>query len=399
VSDIEQDRLSPWLVVVMAVGTGFIVANLYYAQPLLHLLAGHFHIGISVAGTIVTCSVFGYAVGLLLVVPLGDRFARSTLVPVIYLVVTVGLLVCAIAPNLVIFEIFSFLTAVSSVAGQIMIPYATELCAPQRRGRVIARVMTGLLIGILLARTVSGLIADATSWRVVYLFSAAMMVLFAIIFRIALPREGKRPHIPYVGLVVSVVVLLRDEPVLRRRAWHGGCFFGSFSILWTSLAFHLAAAPFHYSSFIIGLFGLAGVGGVLAANLAGRLADGGHAARTTVLAGTLLIVSYLILMIGANSVVVIVIGIFLLDAATQGMQITNQAVIYSLRPESRSRLNSAYMSTYFIGGAAASALAGVVLQASGWTAVCLLGVVFALGSLIPGIYDYVKEKRSVLVER
>lgn len=391
----SEDRLSPWLVTFMASGTGFIVANLYYAQPLLHLLSAHFHVAVAVAATIVTCNVLGYAVGLLLVVPLGDRFRRTSLVPSIYLVVTVGLIVCAVAPNLIVFEVASFFTAVSSVAGQIMIPYATELAAPHRRGQVIARVMSGLLIGILLARTVSGLIAQATSWRVVYVFSAVVMVCFAVIFKIVLPKEGPRPPIPYLGLVGSVLVLLRDEPLLRRRAWHGGCFFGAFSILWTSLAFHLAAAPFHYSSLVIGLFGLAGVTGVVTANLAGRLADAGHAARTTVASGALLAISFLVLVLGAQSAPLIVLGIVLQDAAVQGMQITNQAVVYSLRPESRARLNSGYMTTYFAGGAAASALAGIVLQTSGWTAVCLLGLGFSAASLVPGTLDYLAERRRL----
>jgi predicted MFS family arabinose efflux permease len=187
--------------------------------------------------------------------------------------------------------------------------------------------------------------------------------------------------------VASSVRLLADEPLLRRRAWHGACVFASFSVLWTSLAFLLSGSPYHYSNLVIGLFGLAGVGGVAAANLAGKLADANRTGVATVVAGVLSTGSFGLLAAGKTSVGLLIAGIVVLDLGTQGMQITNQAVIYALLPEARSRINSAYMTCYFIGGAAGSLATGVVLAADGWGAVCALGAGFGVLSLAMAVLD------------
>ncbi len=246
----------------------------------------------------------------------------------------------------------------------------------------MARLMTGLLMGILLARTVSGAVAQLAGWRTIYWVSAGLMVVFAVVLRRALPSEPQRPHVSYRGLVGSSLRLLVDEPMLRRRAWHGAMVFAAFSVLWTALTFLLSGSPYHYSNLVIGLFGLAGVGGVAAANVAGKLADSNRTTITTAIAGALVIVSFLIMGVGKTSVVALVIGIVVLDLGTQGMQITNQAVIYALRPAARSRINSAYMVCYFVGGAIGSVTAGYVFSAAGWTGVCVLGAVF--GSHVTG---------------
>jgi len=374
----------------MAVATGAVVANLYYAQPVLHDVGRDFHSGAGPTALVITSAQIGYAAGLLLIVPLGDLFRRRKLVVQIFLIAVVALIGCALAPNLFIFGLASLAVGCASVAGQVMIPFAADLAPPERRGRVVARIMTGLLLGILMARTVSGLVAQWAGWRAIYWVSAALMVFFAVILWRALPDEGPRPRRSYGHLVGSSLRLLVDEPVLRRRAWHGACAFACFSVLWTTLAFLLSSSPYHYSNGVIGLFGLVGAAGVLAANLAGKLADADRAKASTIVAGVLLVGSFGLLWFGRTSLAALLIGILVLDVGTQGMQITNQTIIYALRPDARSRINSAYMVCYFVGGAVGSIAAGSVYATGGWSAVCVLGAGLGALTCAMSLFEWVR---------
>jgi predicted MFS family arabinose efflux permease len=379
----------------MAVATGAVVANLYYCQPLLHQIALSFHVGSGAASTIVTFTQVGYAAGLVLVVPLGDMHPRRTLAVIIYLVAAVALVGCALAGSMLLFGLASLAVGLSSVAGQVMVPFAADLATPERRGRVVARIMSGLLLGILMARTVAGLVAELFGWRAIYWLSAALMVFFALILRKALPGEAERPSVPYGRLVSSSLRLLVDLPALRRRAFLGACAFGAFSVLWTAVAFLLSGPPYGYSEGVIGLFGLAGVAGVVAANLAGKLADSHRIKASTWVAGTLLVGSFALMAIGRTSLVALVLGIVVLDMGTQGMQITNQAVIYALMPEARSRINSAYMFCYFVGGALGSVLAGLAYAHFHWNGVCVLGAVFGVLSLGMATLEQLRPAQAV----
>ncbi len=389
--------MSRALVVLIAVATGAIVANLYYAQPLLHQVAQTFRSGPGPTSAVITASQVGYAFGLLLIVPLGDLHPRRSLSTRLFLLAAVALVACALAPELWFFAFASVLVGVASVAGQVMIPFAADLAPEERRGRVVARIMTGLLMGILLARTVSGLVSQAAGWRAIYWLSAALMVCFALVLSRLLPTEGPRPHQSYPALVGSSLRLLTTEPILRRRAWHGACAFAAFSVLWTTLAFLLSGSPYHYSNAVIGLFGLVGAAGILAANLAGKLADSERTRVTTVVAGALVAGSFVIAWAGRTSLAALIVGIVVLDMGTQGMQITNQAVIYSLRPDARSRINSAYMVCYFIGGAVGSVTAGAVYATHGWTGVCFLGAGFGVLTLALSAYERLRS--SLVVSR
>jgi predicted MFS family arabinose efflux permease len=376
------------MITLIAVATGAIVANLYYAQPLLHGIANGFHSGPGPTSWVITATQVGYAAGLLLVVPLGDLHPRRTLVVRLFVVDAAALVASALAPSLWFFAVASIAVGTASVAGQVMIPFAADLAPEERRGRVVARIMTGLLLGILLARTVSGFVAQATgSWRGVYWLSAGLMLCFAVILWRALPAEGPRPHRTYGALVSTSLRLLVTEPVLRRRAWHGAVAFGAFSVLWTTIAFLLSGSPYHYSSAVIGLFGLVGAGGILAANVAGRLADKAQVTLPTVVAGVVLTASFALLWAGRTSLAALIIGIVVLDVGTQGMQITNQGVIYALRPDARSRITSAYMVCYFIGGAIGSVSAGTLYASHGWAGVCLLGAGFGVLTLALSAYE------------
>jgi len=245
--------------------------------------------------------------------------------------------------------------------------------------------MSGLLLGILLSRTVSGLIAQVAGWRTVYFTAAGHLALMAIVLYRVLPEEPTRTHVVYRKLVAGVFVLYVAQPVLRRRAFFGALIFACNSALWTTLSFLLAGKPFHYSNAIIGLFGLFGVAGVLAANAAGRQADRQRAHVSTIVASLLLLVSFGILALGRDTVILLALGIMILDTGMQGLQITNQSVIYSILPEGRSRMNSAYMVAAFAGASLGSFLAGELYAHYGWYGDCWLGGALSVALLVPAL--------------
>lgn len=365
--------LSRGLVLLLAAGAGAAAANLYYAQPLLHTLAGALGVTDGTAGLIITISQLGYVLGLAFLVPLGDLHERRGLITGTLLVTAAGMVVAALAPGFAVFGAAIAVVGITSVVAQVIVPMSSSLAAESERGRVVGTVMSGLLIGILLARTVSGLIAAALGWRAVFWFAAAAMVSLAATLRRALPRVPPTTDLSYGGLLRSIVALIAEEPILRRRMVLGALVFGIFSVLWTSLAFLLSGAPYHDGNATIGLFGLVGVAGAGAATLAGRAADQGRNGATTTGSILLLLVSWGILALGRTSVVALVIGIGVLDLGAQGLHISNQSAIYALRPEARSRLTTAYMVSYFLGGAAFSALTSALYGSDGWTGVCILG--------------------------
>ena len=383
-----KPQLSNRLVVLMAVATGAIVANLYYSQPLLHQISESFHVGTAATSLVVACTQVGYALGLLLVVPLGDLHPRRSLTVGMFVLTAGFLVLTAAAPTLWLFEVAAVAVGCTSVAGQIMIPFAAGLAEPGRQGRIVGRMMTGLLIGILLARTASGLVAQVAGWRSIYWISAGLMVVFAVVMRRALPTEPPRPHISYGRLVGSSLRFLATEPVLRRRAFMGATEFAAFSVLWTSLAFLLSGPPFGYSKAVIGLFGLAGVAGVTTANIAGRLADAERTRLVTTFSALVLTGSFGILALGKHALVPLILGILVLDIGTQGIQITNQAINYRIHPEARSRVNGAYMVCYFAGGAIGSFSAGAVLAGAGWYGICWLGAGFGVLLTAAALLDH-----------
>jgi predicted MFS family arabinose efflux permease len=375
----SSGRLERTLVFTMAVSTGLAVANNYYAQSLLAAIGRSLHMSSSVSGLVVTAAQVGYALGLLLLLPLGDLVERRRLIVVLCVGTSGALLWLGASPDAASLLCAAFVVGSLSVLAQILVPFSASLAADHERGRVVGMVMSGLLIGILLARTVAGLLAETGSWRVVYFVAAAaMLVQGAVLFR-RLPKWRERPGLRYSGLIRSVGTLVREEPVLRRRALFGFLSFGSFSVLWTSMAF-LLARHYGYSTAVIGLFGLAGAAGAAAATVAGRLSDRRRTTLSTGWSTALLSVSWLVMLGGGTHIALMVVGVIVLDVGAQGLHITNQGEIYRLRPEARSRLNSAYMVTYFAGGAIGSAASALAYARLGWDGVCMIGAGFATAS-------------------
>ena len=370
----DAERVSRRLVLTFAIACGIAVATNYYAQPLLDRIAREFDVGAATAGLIVTASQLGYAAGLVLLVPLGDVLERRRLVVTVLTVTAAALVAAAAAPSIGVLLAAAACFGSTSVVAQILVPFAASLAGDEERGRVVGTVMSGLLTGVLLARTVAGLVAEVAGWRAVYVLAALSMLGLSLALHHVLPVSPPAERLGYGSLLRSVGRLVREEPVLRLRAAYGALTFAAFSVLWTSLAFLLARPPYGYGDAVIGLFGLLGAAGALAASVAGRAADRGHAARATGAWVTASLVGFGVLTQGGDHLAAVVVGVLLVDLGVQGTHITNQSLIYRLRPEARSRLTTAYMTTYFAGGALGSAGSAWAYARSGWSAVCLLGL-------------------------
>ncbi|KAA0862197.1 MFS transporter [Enterobacter hormaechei] len=374
--------LSPALILLMSVATGLAVASNYYAQPLLDTIARAFDLSASSAGFIVTAAQLGYAAGLLFLVPLGDMFERRMLIVSMTLLAAGGMLITASSQSLTMMIIGTALTGLFSVVAQILVPLAATLASPEKRGKVVGTIMSGLLLGILLARTVAGLLASLGGWRTVYWVASVLMLIMALALWRGLPKVKQENHLNYPQLLASVFSLFTRDKLLRTRAILGCLTFANFNILWTSMAFLLAAPPFNYSEGVIGLFGLAGAAGALGARPAGGLADKGKSHMTTSAGLVLLLLSWAAIWYGHVSVLALIVGILVLDLTVQGVHITNQTVIYRVKPDARNRLTAGYMTSYFIGGAAGSLISASAWQHAGWTGVCAIGAIVAAINLL-----------------
>lgn len=380
-------RLSRRLVAVFAVAVGASVANLYYVQPVLPTIRGEFHISAGVAGLAVTWSQLGYMLGLAFILPLGDLLERRRLVTGLALGCAAALALAAGAPSVPLLFLALALMGALSVVSHTLVPFVATLAPDHERGRVIGTVMSGLLLGILLARTVSGLIASASSWRVVFLVAAAAMAGIALLLRLRLPRSRSEAGLGYGALLASLVEMVRNEPLLRRRMFYGVASMGSFSLLWTSVAFLLAGPPYHYRAATIGAFGLVGASGAIMANVAGRQADRGRARGLTVFSAAAMTGSFVLLLFAKTSLVSLIVGIVILDGGAQAMQITNQSEIFQLRPDARTRLNAVYMTAYFLGATGASALSALLYELFGWDGVAAAGIGLGALALARALHD------------
>ena len=376
-ADADARGLPPLLVLIMAVATGLAVACNYFAQPLLPTLARDLGLTTARAGVIVTTAQLGYATGLLFIVPLGDLLERRALVTVMSALSAAGLLLVAVGHSLGVVLVGTALTGLFSVVAQILVPFAATLAQPHLRGRVVGTIMSGLLLGILLARTVAGALTALGNWRTVYFLGAGAMVLVALVLWRALPRYHQPVALSYGRLMRSILTLFREEPVLRLRSLLGASAFGTFSVFWTSMAFLLAGPPHRMSAGAIGLFGLAGAAGALAASGAGRLADRGKGDLATGAGLAILLGSWVPLALVQGSLAAFVLGVVMLDLAIQGIHISNQAAIYRIRPEARNRLTAAYMTSYFLGGAAGSLASATAYSHAGWLGTVGVGAAFS----------------------
>jgi predicted MFS family arabinose efflux permease len=372
------------LVALLAFSCGLAVANIYFAQPLLDAIADSLDIGRGAVGIVITFTQAGYAAGLVLLVPLGDRLSPRGLI--VGHLAGLGVVVAAVATASSVGLLLAAMAVVGllAVVVQTIVAFAASRAADDERGAVVGAVTSGVVIGILLSRALAGLIAEAAGWRAVYAVSAAALIGTAVLVWRSLP-PGRTDPVPrvesYGRLLASLVHLYRSEPLLRRRGALTLLTFAAFSTLWTSLALPLSEPPLALSHDAIGAFGLVGAAGALAAARAGRLADRGHARRTTGAALVLLSVAWLPIALLHVSLWALVAGLILLDLAIQAVHVTSQTLLYAIRPEARSRVAGAYMVCYSIGSAGGAIASTALYAAAGWTAVCALGAGISLTAL------------------
>lgn len=382
---IDKD-ISAGLTILLATACGIIVANLYYAQPLVGLISSAIGLSTSSAGLIVTLTQIGYVVGLLFLVPLGDIVENRKLVVISLLLSAVALTAIVFVKHGILFLVASFFIGLGSVAAQVLVPFASYLASESTRGRVVGNVMSGLLLGIMLSRPISSLVADIWGWNAIFALSAAVIVLLAIILLKVLPTRRPMANTNYTALLGSMWQLLRTTPILRRRAIYHACVFGTFSLFWTTVPLLLSSPTFHFSQKAIALYALVGIAGAIAAPVGGRLADRGWTRIATGIALAVVITSLLLpLMIRSNSpvgIAVLVVAAILLDMGVSANLVLSQRLIFSLKPEIRSRLNGLFMAIFFLGGAIGSSIGGWAYASGGWSAALWMGIAFPVIALL-----------------
>jgi predicted MFS family arabinose efflux permease len=383
----STSSLSRYQTFLFAVTCALAVANVYFAQPLLESMAASLSVSPGTIGVVVTATQAGYAVGLLFIVPLGDLLNRKKLILTQLLLSALALCAVGLAQTWGVLLGAMVLVGLMAVVVQVVVAYAATLASPEQRGEAIGTVTSGVVLGILLARFVSGAVADLAGWRGVYFVSAILMVGIALVLSRTMPASTTPPAKGgYWQLLRSVFQLYLTERTLRVRGTFALLIFAAFSVLWTSMVLPLSAPPLSLSHTQIGLFGLAGVAGALAAARAGRLADQGLGNRTTGVALALLTFSWLPTAFVESSLLAMIAGVVLLDFAVQAVHVTNQSLIFAARPDAQSRLVGAYMCFYSVGSGLGAIAATYTYAHFGWVAVCILGAAISAVALLYWIY-------------
>lgn len=387
----DTRTVSAGMTFLLAAACGLVAANIYYAQPLAGPISAALGLSPQAAGLVVTLTQIGYGAGLLLVVPLGDLVENRRLALVMIGIAALGLFAAALSPHATPFLLASLLIGLGSVAVQVLVPYAAHMAPEAARGRVVGDVMSGLMLGIMLARPVSSFIAELSSWHAVFLVSAAAMIVLALVLSRALPARAPTSTLRYGELLASMAHLAATTPILQRRALYHACLFGAFSLFWTTTPLLLAGPAFGLSQGGIALFALAGIAGAVAAPLAGRVADRGWTRPATVFA-MLAVASAFLMMhltpLGSKlSLGLLVIAAIVLDFGVSANMTLGQRSIFAFGAEFRSRLNGLYMATFFAGGAIGSAVGGWAYAKGGWTLASWIGFALPVAALFYSVSE------------
>ena len=356
----------------LACGVG--VSNIYYNQPLLLEMAHSLHADHSQMGTVAVATQIGYSIGILAFVPLGDVIERRGLMVRLFAGVALSALLAALAPNLGMLLAASIAIGLTAAVTHVVVPIAPELADDEERGRAVGTVMTGLLLGVLLARSVSGWIASFFGWRAVFIFAAASNAAFVPLILRRLPKLPPHKPLPYSQALRSLWTLIRMQPILRESAVLGGLVFAAFSAFWTTLVFLLGSKHYHLGAGTAGSFGVLGATGALIAPIAGRVADRRGSRAVVRLGLSLLSLGFCILWLLGYHILGLILGVIVLDLGAQATQIANQTRIFGLEPGARGRINTIYMTVYFLGGSLGSLFSTMAWAHWGWGGVCALGL-------------------------
>ncbi|WP_165728941.1 MFS transporter [Pseudoalteromonas sp. 31A1] len=392
---VSPQPLSNTLVTIIALCCGLIVANIYYAQPIIELLAPEVGLSSHSASLIVSLTQIGYALGLFFLVPLADLIENKRLMLITLAVSFLSLIGTALADSPNVMLILCLMIGISSVSVQVLIPLAAHLSSDEKRGQVLGNIMAGLLLGILLARPISSLIADNFGWRAVFYFAAGCMVFIAGVIYFAIPSRQPTHKTTYFKLLKSLKQLMISQPVLRQRSLFQALMFASFSLFWTSVPIVLAR-EYGLSQSEIALFALVGAAGAIAAPIVGRLADKGYTHQVSLLAKVIAVGCFLpsLFDLPYGIVILALTGVFI-DFAVQANMVLGQRAVYALEPQSRARLNAIYMTSIFVGGAVGSLIASPLYEAGGWTGIALVATGMPLISLIGYLVTTKKQSRAV----
>jgi predicted MFS family arabinose efflux permease len=369
-----QPRLSRGLLLIMATASGVAVANIYYNQPLLAAMARSMHVTQHEAGYVATATQLGYALGMPLFIPLGDFVQRRKLVSFLFVGVAAALLLSAAAHSLLWLTAASFLVGLTAVIAQILIPFAADLSSPGQQGRTIGTILSGVLLGILLARTVSGVVAAHFGWRTMYYLASGLVLIFAVLLGAKLPHVDRPSPASYRESILEIWQTVLRSAKLRQVCFIAGMFFASFSAFWTTLVFLLESPPYHYGSQAAGLFGLIGAVGAAVAPIAGRLSDERSPRFVVQIAIGLVVLAFVLFWFGTRSLSALIAGVIVLDAGIQAAQVANQSRVFGLAPHARNRVNTIYMIGYFSGGAIGSLAGSWAWAGWGWQGVCVVGL-------------------------
>lgn len=394
--NISQKGISTSLKYFMALSCGIMVANLYYCQPLLGDFTDYFSVSESAAAWINICSQLGYGLGLFFIVPAGDMIQRRKLLTSMHLLAALSVAGAALSQNIWMLYFFSICIGLAATACQVFVPLGAHLASISERGKVIGTIMGGLLSGILLSRTLSGAAAQLWGWRTVYWIACGLMLVMAVFVYRMIPDEKPAFFGSYRNLMKSLVHIFRTEKLVRKSAWIGGCTFGALSAFWSTMAFFLEKPPFDYSLSLIGSFGIVGLAGAIISPFVGSVNDRKGPSTPMKIGILIMLTGYAVLFFSIYSIIIVIAGIILIDIGMQSAHIPNLTRVSSLIPEARTRLNTIYMTSFFIGGIMGSILGSYAWHLSGWKGVCTIGFLFVVAAGIPVFYkSKISQKKSL----
>ena len=369
----DTKPLSKKLLFIMSTAIAVTAANLYYNQPLIPSIGKSLRLSESVLGFIPSASQIGYAMAIFFISPLGDVMNRKVVIRNLSITLVIALLGVYIAPNFVVLITATFVVGLGANITQQLLPLGTSLATPENKGKVVATLMTGLTTGILLSRTLSGFIAEHFGWRSVFLSAAIIAAIIGVVLHIVLPSNKPVTKLKYSKLLGSMFTLVKTKPLLREAAFVGALWFSAFNALWATIAIHVMDAPFSFSVQQVGLLGFVGAAGIFGAKIAGKWGDKIGVRKVMTVSMALVLLSFIVLALGQNNIVILCIGIILLDLGVFGSQIPNQVRVFAIDVNAQSRTNAVYMLFYYIGASVGSAFGVSVISKFGWIGLTTLG--------------------------
>jgi predicted MFS family arabinose efflux permease len=362
------------LVWIMAIACGLSVASSVYAQPLLPAMGRSFAVSVDHVGFVATLSQLGYAIGLILIAPLGDKYNQRSLMVIMLCVLAIALVAMAAAPTVTLLVIASAAVGLTSVLTDLMIPFAAGLAPLKERGRIVGIMVSGVLVGTLLANVVGGFVGQYLGWRAMYWIAATLMIALAVALRFILPNDdSEKSNVGYLRLLGSLWQIICSEPALQEISVIGILIYGALNVFWVTIAFFLEAPPYHYGSNIVGLFGLVGIVGALAASFVGKFADHKDARQTNAIALPITLLSFVVMWLMSQWIIGLIIGAILLDLGVQSNHVANETRIYTLDPATWNRANTIYIFMFCIGGSLGSVLGTIGWEIAKWNGVCCVG--------------------------